>query len=107
MTIKWMNPPKREHKAFKYQPIIDALMDRPNVWGLVAEDQPNRNISDSLRQKPGIECTTRMNANRRIDVYARYVEPSRLGECTRCGKRGKVNENGLCRIHAPLGKAAA
>lgn len=107
MSIKWQNPPaKHATRAFKYQSIIDALVGRPNTWAVVAENQKNRNVGDSLRQKPGIEVTTRTNPDRTIDIYARYVEVEHIGTCDRCGKRGKVNADGLCKVHAPLGRVA-
>lgn len=107
MNIKWQEPPApKQARTCKYQAILDALMDRPNTWALIAEDQPNRNISAALRQRPGIEVTTRTNARGKIDLYARYVETSTIGACTRCHKRGKINAAGLCMVHAPLGAAA-
>lgn len=108
MNIKWQEPPKaKQRAAYKYQEILDALMERPNTWGCVAEDQANRNVGDSLRQQPGVETTTRTNARGKIDIYARYVETSTIGVCTRCHKRGKINAAGLCMVHAPLGAAAS
>ena len=107
MNIKWQEPPKpKQARTYKYQAILDALMERPNTRGCVAEDQKNRNVGDSLRQRPGIETTTRTNARGKIDLYARYVETSTIGVCARCHKRGKVNAAGLCMVHAPLGAAA-
>jgi len=107
MNLKWQTPPEpKSARRKKYDDIRDALMERPGRWALIAERQANRNIGDALRQYGGIEVTTRLNANREIDIYARYVEPINLGECVRCGKRGKVNAEGACRIHAPLMRAA-
>lgn len=107
MNIKWQTPPPvKSAKRRKYDDIREALMERPGQWALIVEDQPHRNVGDAIRQYGNIEVTTRKNANGRIDIYARYVEPTTLGECARCGKRGKVNAAGLCRLHAPLGVAA-
>ena len=107
MTIKWQTPPATHSgRRRKYDDIRDTLMERPGQWALIAEDQRHRNVGDAIRQYGNIEVTTRKNATGRIDIYARYVEPTTLGECARCGKRGRVNKGGLCRLHAPLGVAA-
>lgn len=107
MTIKWQNPPAQNSgRRRKYDGIRDALMERPGRWALVAEGQQHRNVGDAIRQYGDIEVTTRKTAAGLIDIYARYIEPATLGECVRCNKRGKVNADGVCRIHAPLMRAA-
>lgn len=107
MNIKWQTPPPAKSATRrKYDDIRDTLMERPGQWALIAEGKKNRNIGDAIRQYSGFEVTTRKTAAGLIDTYARYVEPINLGECVRCGKRGKVNADGACRIHAPLMRAA-
>ena len=109
MNIKWQEPPapKTGRGDFDYDAVGQKLMDRPGAWALVHEGMKSRTRMTTWKKR-GFDSTTRPNPRdpKIYDVYVRYVEVTKVGTCDRCGKRGKVNADGLCKVHAPLGRVA-
>lgn len=75
VSVQWVDPPasKRGTRVSKYQPIIEAVKERPNEWALVMEDV--NAASAKVFTTNGLRITTRStgNSDGKVNVWAMYV----------------------------------
>lgn len=83
--IRWEKPPKGG-RGRKWQKVADDLKSRPGEWALVAESASRTlagNISNGLivafRPPRTFEGVGRVNEDKSVDVWARYVGPNGEG----------------------------
>lgn len=101
--IQWADPPPEQTgKRGIIHELLPELKMHPGQWALV--EKKTRRSRLTAWKRAGCEAVSRGERGSDVaDIYARWPETvERIGQCAKCGRSVKVNEQGLCRMHRPV-----